>query len=206
MLARMAYPTPEFMCAAIERWWNAIRDTVDDLLHRYAPAGGEETRRLPRMEVSALSTALGIFEAMMRRMLVIMAAELGPAPAPEGLPRLLFRIDECPPEPVIRQSPAGDPDYLLKPPPARALPHRDQNTDGLASTAGILRRLRALAHVYDHGEAYLAALRARLCAPLKPLPTPPPDAFTDRALLPEQTTRFLDLHEVALEAQIYDSS
>ena len=138
-------------------------------------------------------------------MLVIMCAEHGPMPAPPEGERRLFRLDECPPVPVIRPLREQDPDYFLKPPAAGLAP-ADRHTDGLVSAAPLLKRLAALIHVFDHGELYLQAMSARLRAPLKPLLAPQPAAFLDPALDAEKADNMRYLHEVALDAQAHDSS
>lgn len=202
----MAFFVSEPLCTLIEHWWHAVQDAVSDLLARHAPAEGEPAPRLVRAEARAIGTALGIFEALVRRMLVIMAAEYGPAPAPAGLPRLLFRLEESAPAPALRQTPAEDPNYHLKALPERSMPRSAATTDGLVPAARILKRLRALAHVFAHGEAYLAAMRARLGALLPPLPAGLPSAFADPALKPEQAANLKTLHDEALKAQVWDSS
>ena len=202
----MTYAVPAFARSLIERWWYAIRDRVDDLLDRYSPAGGQPVLRLTRVEASAVSTALDIFEALMRRILVIMCAELGPAPAPPGLGRPLFRIEETPPEPVIRQTAAEAPDWCLKPLPERTPRSFRQETDGLVSAARILKRLRALADIFENGQLYLDAMCARLTAHLPPLPDALPKAFTVRSITPVFAADLKDIHAVALEAQACNTS
>lgn len=202
----MAFTVSPSLRSLIEHWWYAVQEALGVLIDRHVPAEGAPAPRLVRVEAQAISSALDIFEALVRRMLVILAAELGPAPAPEGLPRLLFRIDECPPEPVVRQPRAGDPDYGLTASPERAPPLPRQAGDGLVAATRILKRLAALAHVFEHAEAYLAAMRARLTAPLKPLHASLPGAFTEPALTPEQAARIQTLNEAALQAQACDTS
>lgn len=205
----MSFPVPHRTQTLIRHWWDTVQNAVAGLLARYAPAedAGDDAAplRLPRAEASAMRTAIGIFEALVRRMLVVMCAEYGPmAPLPEGA-KLLFRIDECPPVPVIRCLPAADPDFAFRAPPAGA-PPADRPADGLVSAAPLLKRLAALADVFEHGDLYLLAMSARLRAPLKPLLAPQPKAFTDPALRPEQAGNMQHLHEVALQAQTCDTS
>ncbi|MEO1966576.1 hypothetical protein [Hyphomonas sp.] len=205
----MSFPVPHRTQTLIRHWWETVENAVTRLLARHAPAEdaaeGAEPLRMPRMEAWALRTAIGIFEALVRRMLVIMCAEHGPmSPLPEGT-NLLFRIDECPPVPVIRRAAAADPDHAFRPPPAGQLPC-DRSTDGLVSAAPLLKRLAALADVFERGDLYLLAMSARLHAPLKPLLAPQPKAFTDQVLTPEQADNMQHLHEVALQAQVCDTS
>jgi hypothetical protein len=209
----MSFPVPHRTQTLIRHWWETVENAVTRLLARHAPsedatedaAEGAEPLRMPRMEAWALRTAIGIFEALVRRMLVIMCAEHGPmAPLPEGT-NLLFRIDECPPVPVIRRAAAADPDHAFRPPPAGQLP-RDRSTDGLVSAEPLLKRLAALADVFERGDLYLLAMSARLHAPLKPLLAPQPKAFTDQVLTPEQADNMQHLHEVAVQAQACDTS
>jgi hypothetical protein len=206
MLACMAFRIPLFARDLIERWWQSICESVDGLFEQLVPDGLTPVLRLPRIEVQAMADALDIFEAMMRRMLLVLAAQHGPAPAPADLPELLFRIDECPPLPVIRKVRETDPDFCLKPPPERALPTFDPPTDGLVSTAGLLRRIRALIHLFDNGEAYMQAMRARFCAPQPPLPPRLPAAFTGPALTPAFGENLRAFHEIVLDAQASNTS
>lgn len=197
------------MHSLISHWWSTVQSAVADMLARYAPVRDATEQaaplRLSHAEAWAVRTAIGIFEALVRRMLVVMCAEYGPMAAlPEGA-KLLFRIDECPPVPVIRRAPAADPDYFLKAPSA-GVPAADRPADGLVSAAPLLKRLVALADVFENGDLYLLAMSARLHAPLKPLLAPQPKAFTDPALSPEQAGNMQHLHEVALDAQSHDSS
>lgn len=209
----MNFPVPSRTRGLISRWWHAVQDAVEDLLLRCrpadAPAGAAaqaaEAPRLPRVEAGAISLAIGIFEALVRRMLVVMCAEYGPMAPPPGDTKLLFRLDECPPVPVIRTPRADDPDYCLKAPTAGPLP-ADRPTDGLVSSAPLLKRLAALIHVFENGELYLQAMHARLLAPLKPLLAPQPKAFLDAALSREQADNMRHLHEVALDAQSFDKA
>jgi hypothetical protein len=205
----MSFPVPARTHSLIAHWWSAVQSAVDDMLARFAPVHDAPDRaaplRLPRAEAWAVRTAISIFEALVRRMLVVMCAEYGPmAPLPEGV-TLLFRIDECPPVPVIRRAPAADPDYFLKA-PSEGLPPSERPSDGLVSAAPLLKRLAALADVFENGDLYLLAMSARLQAPLKPLLAPQPEAFIDPALSPEQADNMQHLHEVALDAQSYDTS
>jgi hypothetical protein len=85
-------------------------------------------------------------------------------------------------------------------------PPADRLADGLVSAAPLLKRLAALADVFEHGDLYLLAMSARLRAPLKPLLAPQPKAFTDPALRPEQAGNMQHLHDVALQAQTCDTS
>ena len=206
----MSFPVPARTHDLISRWWYTVQDAVQNLWRRCHPADGAARdagkARLPRAEASAISLTLSIFEALVRRMLVIMCAEYGPmAPPPEG-ELLLFRLDECPPIPVIRAPRAGDPDYCLKAPTAGVPMPADRIADGLVSSAPLLKRIEALIHVFENGELYLKAMSARLHAPLKPLLAPQPKAFLDPALAPEKADNMQYLHEVALDAQSYDSS
>ncbi|WP_321489156.1 hypothetical protein [uncultured Hyphomonas sp.] len=205
----MSFPVPARTHSLISHWWSAVQSAVDDMLARFAPAddaqGQAAPLRLSHAEAWAVRTAIGIFEALVRRMLVVMCAEYGPmAPLPEGV-KLLFRIDECPPVPVIRRAPAADPDHFLKAPSA-GLPRSEGSADGLVSAAPLLKRLAALADVFENGDLYLLAMRARLHAPLKPLLAPQPKAFTDPALSVEQADNMQYLHAVALDVQSHDSS
>lgn len=205
----MSFPVPHRTQTLIRHWWETVENAVTRMLARYAPdedaADGTPPLRLPRGEAWAVRTAIGIFEALVRRMLVVMCAEYGPmAPLPNGV-KLLFRIDECPPVPVIRRIPAIDPDHAFRPPPA-GQPPGDRSTDRLVSAAPLLKRLAALADVFEHGDLYLLAMSARLHAPLKPLLAPQPKAFTDPILTPEQAGNMQHLHEVALQAQACDTS
>jgi hypothetical protein len=86
------------------------------------------------------------------------------------------------------------------------VPPADRLADGLVSAAPLLKRLAALADVFEHGDLYLLAMSARLRAPLKPLLAPQPKAFTDPALRPEQAGNMQHLHDVALQAQTCDTS
>ena len=202
----MSFPVPHRTHRLITHWWHTVQSAVAGLVDRYVPAAEDAApRRLPRAEAFALRTAIGIFEALVRRMLVVMCAEQGPmAPLAEGA-KLLFRIDECPPVPVIRRAPAADPDYFLKAPSA-GLPPAERASDGLVPAAPLLKRLAALADVFENGDLYLQAMSARLHAPLKPLLAPQPKAFTDPVLLPDQADNMQHLHEVALQAQTCDTS
>ncbi|MEZ5998672.1 MAG: hypothetical protein R3B98_08260 [Hyphomonas sp.] len=201
----MTFLIPSHTQDLISSWWNSVKDAVAGLVVRCSPAGGGPAPRLSRIEAGAIATALDIFEALVRRMLVVLSAGRGPRPMSTGRVRLLFRIDELPAEPVIRVPRAEDPDYCLKPPPERALPS-GRAPDGLVSAAPLLRRLAALAHVFDNAELYLDAMQARLGAPLKPLASPQPPAFSYPALTPGQATATQHRHDVALEAQHVDSS
>jgi hypothetical protein len=210
----MSFPVPARTHDLISRWWFTVKDAVQNLWRRCQPAEGAAQNtgndtaapRLPRIEAGAISLALSIFEALVRRMLVIMYAEYGPMPPPpEGEP-LLFRLDECPPVPVIRAPRAGDADYCLKASAAGVSMPADQTADGLVSSAPLLKRIAALIHVFEHGELYLQTMSARLLAPLKPLLAPQPKAFPDPALDPEKADNMQYLHNVALDAQSHDSS
>jgi hypothetical protein len=209
MLRGMSFPVSLRIQQLVGHWWHSVQDSVADLLSRYAPMSRNEEApaapRLSRVEAGAVRFAIGLFEALVRRMLVIMCAEYGPMPAPPHGAKLLFRMDECPPLPVIRTPRTEDPDFFLKAPAASALP-ADRPADGLVSAAPLLKRLAALMHVFENGELYLQAMSARLRAPLKPLPAPQPDAFLDPALRPEQADNMQHLHDVALSAQSHDSS
>jgi hypothetical protein len=205
----MSFPVPHRTDKLIRHWWQTVQTAVAGMLARYAPAEDParpaEPLRLTRAQAWALRTAIGIFEALVRRMLVVMCAEHGPmAPLPEGM-KLMFRIDECPPLPVIRQPPEADPDYFLKA-PSSGLPPAERASDGLVSAAPFLKRLAALADVFENGDLYLRAMSARLLAPLKPLPAPQPKAFTDPVLTPDQAGNMHHLHEVALQAQACNTS
>nr|WP_321361582.1 hypothetical protein [uncultured Hyphomonas sp.] len=205
----MSFPVPHRTQTLIRHWWDTVQNAMAGLLARYGPAEGTPEHagplRLPRAEASVVRTAISIFEALVRRMLVVMCAECGPmAPLPDGT-KLLFRIDECPPAPVIRPLPTTDPDFAFKAPPA-GLPPPDRTRDGLVSAAPLLKRLAARIHVFENGDLYLQAMRARLHAPLKPLLAPQPEAFTHPALSPEQAGNMQHLHEVALAAQSFDTS
>lgn len=209
----MIFPVPTRTHDLISHWWHTVQDAVANLLLRCRPV--EETAgaavqaadapRLPRAEAGAMSLAISIFEALVRRMLVVMSAGYVPAAPPDEGTRLLFRLDECPPTPAIRTPRAEAPDYCLKAPTEGRFP-ADRPTDGLVSAAPLLKRLAALAHVFEHGALYLHAMRARLQAPLKPLLAPQPNAFLDPALSPEQADNMQHLHEVALDAQSFDTS
>jgi hypothetical protein len=205
----MSFPVPQFATDLIRRWWDGVRNTVDQFLALYTPADGDAPLRIPRSEARTVSAALDMFEAVIRRILVVMSAELGPAPAPQSTsgPQapLLFSIEEVPPAPVIRQPREVDPDYCLKAPPERALPG-DPLTDGLVSSARLLKRLAALAHVFDNGQLYLDAMRARLCAHIKPLRAELPAPFTAASLPETQAADLRNIHQVSLSAQAYNSS
>lgn len=214
MLCGMSFRVPARTHDLISRWWYTVHDAVENLWRRWHPAEdaasgttpGADAPRLSRVEAGTISLAISIFEAIVRRMLVIMCAEYGPMPPPPEGGKLLFRLDECPPEPVIRTPRAGDPDYCLNAPAAGSFMPADRPADGLVSSAPLLRRLAALIHVFENGELYLQAMSARLRAPLKPLLAPQPDAFLDPALDPEKADLMRHLHEVALDAQSHDSS
>lgn len=202
----MAFTIPPFARDLIEHWWHAICEAVDGLMDRLVPDGIVPAPRLPRAEVQAMTDALDLFEAMMRRMLILLAAQHGPAPAPAGALQLVFRIDECPPAPVLRNVRDTDPDFCLNPTPERALRSGDPPTDGLVSTAGILRRVRALIHLFDHGEAYMQAMRARFCAPQRPIPTLLPAAFTGPVITSSLRENLQTFHTLALDAQASNTS
>jgi hypothetical protein len=209
MLRGMSFPVSLRIQQLVGHWWHSVQDSVADLLSRYAPMARNEEApaapRLSRVEAGVVRFAIGLIEALVRRMLVIMCAEYGPMPAPPHGAKLLFRMDECPPQPVIRTPRSEDPDFFLKAPAAGSLP-ADRPADGLVSAAPLLKRLAALMHVFENGELYLQAMSARLRAPQKPLPAPQPDAFLDPALRPEQADNMQHLHDVALSAQAHDSS
>ena len=107
---------------------------------------------------------------------------------------------------MIRRLREPEPDFLLNPPPARTLPARNLPTDGLVSAAGILRRVQALLHVFENGEAYMQAMRARFCAALPPLPLPLPEAFGSPSITPELRENLYNFHELALDAQACNTS
>jgi len=210
----MSFPVPARTHDLISRWWYTVQDAVQNLWRRCNPAEGTAhdtgsdmaAPRLPRIEAGAISLTLSIFEALVRRMLVIMCAEYGPmVPPPEG-GRLLFCLDECLPVPVIRAPRAGDPDYCLKAPAAGVPMPAYRMVDGLMSSAPLLKRIAALIHVFEHGELYLQAMSARLLAPPKPLLAPQPKAFLDPTLDPEKADNMQYLHGIALDAQSHDSS
>lgn len=201
----MTFPIPQRTHDLMSGWWHSVQHVMTGLIARYTPADGMPAPRLSRIEAGAIAIVLDILEALVRRMLVVMGAGRGPATMPAQKEKLLFRIDELPPEPVIRTPRAGDPDFCLKPPPERALPS-GRTPDGLVSSAPLLRRLAALAHVFANAELYLDAMRTRLCAPLKPLASPQPPAFSNPALTPDQADGMQHLHDVALCAQAWDSS
>ncbi|KJS27601.1 MAG: hypothetical protein VR75_02270 [Hyphomonadaceae bacterium BRH_c29] len=201
----MNFPVPQFATDLIRRWWDGVCDAVDQFLAIYTPADGEAPLRIPRSEARSVNAALDMFEAVIRRILVVMCAELGPTPAPGPLAPLLFCIEEAPSAPVIRQPREVDPDYCLKAPPERAL-HTDSPSDGLVSSARLLKRLAALAHVFDNGQLYLDAMCARLCAHLKPLRAELPAPFTAASLPESQAADLRNIHQVSLSAQAYNSS
>jgi len=205
----MNFPVPQFAADLIRHWWYGVCDAVDQFLALYTPADGEAPLRIPRSEARSVNAALDMFEAAIRRILVVMCAELGPAPAPPPAsgPQapLLFCIEEAPPAPVICQPREIDRDYCLKAPPERAL-HTDQPSDGLVSSARLLKRLAALVHVFDNGQLYLDAMRARLCAHIKPLRAELPAPFTAASLPENQAADLRNIHQVSLSAQAYNSS
>ena len=206
----MKFTVSEPAAGIIRTLWYSIMDRVDGLITRFLPADSEPARRLPRNDVKALSTALDIFEAAVRRILFLMAVELGPRRAETPLPDLPFCLEECPPAPVIHAPapvvpapPAEDPDWFLKPPPAGAVYTPPPSADDLVSADGVLKRLRALEHFFNHSDVYLEAARDRLCD-ARPLLRPGlPQAFRENALTVEQVADFGQLHVVAVEAQAF---
>jgi len=202
----MSFIVHEPSANIIRSLWDTIVETVDGLIARLLPGDAAEPILISRPEASALATALSLFEAAVRRILVVVAAELGPRRFEGPLPDLPFRIEECPPTVIIRTPPPEDPDWFLKPPPGGGTPPPAPAVDELVPSDAILKRLEALEHAFDNWELYVDVARDRLCAPLPPLHKGIPKSFKLPHLSNWQVIAFGELNATALEAQAFNSS
>ncbi|MCA8902903.1 MAG: hypothetical protein KDA53_16815 [Hyphomonas sp.] len=193
----MSFAVPTPATSYIAQVWAAIRRQVDDDLESLAASP-----MLPRRRHRFMTGILNWLEPMVRRLLVLLAASVHAAGVNEPTGRLLFRIDETPPEPVIPKTREEDPDYFFRERTPRTPPHSyHPDTDGLVSSAGLIRRLKALQHVFAHEAAYIAAMRARLRAPIAPLLAAAPKSLLLPGMPPDHRDSMLRLHEEAVAAQ-----
>ena len=180
---------------------------------------------LPRWQLATLRRFLAHAEPLLRRLLVLMAAELGALPAarkPADGPQVATPAAGTAgpgkrplfPVPRFRLSEPAAPSAPRTPPPTRyrtgpRIRRLDVDTPvdlsdypaldtDLLPAARHVRRLQALGHVFANFDDYLTAMRRRLAGPARVIARALPPALDRRPLTPGERATARLIHDAAV--------